>query len=199
MTTREAVDTVRVTFAEGAHGQTVWIHDPRLGTNRAVCIISTKGGDQPQMIEGRFTKVRAPLPSGSTLWVNVDYFEVFPEPRQSGSSSSGALYVAQSRDPDLGWLMQVLPPWSETSRHHHDSRREFLANLCGHCQVELGDQAQAGDLTRRHVDLRPRIIHRFRTNQVGAINLLVISGHPEPLTWADHHYCESTGSQTPAS
>lgn len=189
---------VGIKFVSGMPGQTVWVQDSRLTASRAVAILSTDGVEHPGMIEGRFSRVSIPL-DGMALWLNVDYFEVFPEPRSSGSKASGALYIAQSRESYLGWLVQMIPPWRRTSWHHHLQRHEQIFNLAGICMAGIGQDRTECAITRHDVYLPPETWHYLCTGSVAALNLLVISGHPEPLTWEDHHYCEFPDSYPPAS
>lgn len=129
-----------------------------------------------------------PIP-GHLLTVAIPEFHFFDEPRQSLSGSSGALYLGRSREKRFGWLLQVLPPWQMTSRHEHWVKRERFINLAGSCFLGAGNaelHIHGGDMI-----VQPRTPHYLRTEGEYALNLLIITGYPDPelnLSMEDHHY-----------
>lgn len=113
-------------------------------------------------------------------------FHFFPKPKPSLSATSGALYLGRSIEKARGWLLQLLPPDVRTSRHYHECKEERFINLAGSCVLGLGDREI--DATSLDIVVKPLRVHYLRTSAQPALNVLIITGHPDPLSLADHHY-----------
>jgi len=76
--------------------------------------------------------------NGEFVYLSLNGWEVYADPRLSPSEQSGAMYCAQAEIGSFGFLLQLLPPHSKTSEHWHEERREFYYLLAGESEVFLG-------------------------------------------------------------
>ncbi len=182
------ISQLRIGFESDGNGQLVSIYDARLTEAKIVCWLSNNGDSgRPANTSSGFTQIDVSC-FGYRLWVDHQTMLVYREPRTSASATSAALYLAESRDQRLGWLLQLLPAKLSTSWHHHERRHEVVFNLAGSCRLGVDPSKAEQSITRRHVVLPPGTKHYLVAGLTAAINLLVITGHPEPLSWQDHHY-----------
>ncbi len=123
-------------------------------------------------------------------------FQLFPSPKRSLSAASGALYLGRSRAKADGRLLQLLPPHVRTSRHFHKVKTERFLNLAGACLMGVDEMEL--DVTGCDYTVYPGTPHYLRTTGQPALNLLVISGLPDPLSMDDHHYLAMLDSMPPA-
>lgn len=137
-------------------------------------------------VPANFHRVEVPFFEQTICLAHRGTLHVYDEPKRSLSTSSGAVYLARSADKDLGWLLQLLPPWAHTSRHHHALKTERFINLAGSCLMGVGEKEVVA--VRSDQIVEPETSHYLRTLAEPALNLLIISGHPDPLSMDDHHY-----------
>lgn len=115
-------------------------------------------------------------------------FTIFPYPGRSGSPGSKALYLAQSRDPMEGLLVQLLPAHSVTSKHFHDDPvREAYYTLVGSAIVATSKGEIPIDPDRSYV-VTPYMWHQVQTGSVSSLTLLEIAGSPTGLIGLKHNY-----------
>lgn len=131
------------------------------------------------------------------VWVGArrGSLTVFPDPKVSLSvgNGSGAIYLARSADKERGWLLQVLPPATRTSRHLHRSKSERFIPLFGGCRLGLGD-GYSNLHPGESMSVPAGVFHHLRAEGEAALNLLIIrwsdgTNHAtDPLVMEDHHY-----------
>lgn len=133
-----------------------------------------------------FTTIRLPLES-IEYWLALKGFFVYTPPKKSQSSGSNALYLARSADKKEGLLLQLLPPFSKTSCHHHTQKREAFHLIEGVATLITSQSVWTLYRGDTHV-VEPGVIHQTRTDARPAIILIEVVGDPEGLSMQDHVY-----------
>lgn len=149
-------------------------------------VVAENGTNPLADVGARFTLTVLPFGAGA-LHIATRGFLIHPEPKTSLSAVSGALYLGRSLKKSHGWLLQVLPPNQVTSRHFHKVKTERFINLQGKCFMAVHESTEI-DITGRDYTIYRNTPHYTYTEEEWALNLLIISGLPDPLTMEDHHY-----------
>ncbi len=112
-----------------------------------------------------------------TLYVILHSDDFIYNPEESHSPGSKAIYLAKGphkRNSKEGFLIQLLPPHSITSRHFHQKETEIYFNLEGTCFLSVEDKEII--LNQTTYSVKPLQIHQLRTKKHPALNLLWIKG-----------------------
>lgn len=164
-----------------------------LVNGKHTCLIGCKDATTVELLAaqkgGEFEIIHVDM-EGIRYVLALKGFTIFPYPRRSGSLGSRALYLAQSKDPMEGLLVQLLPRYSVTSKHFHDEPvREAYYTLEGRATLATSKGNIFIDRNRSYV-VTPYIWHQVQTGSVPALTLLEIAGSPNGLEGLVHHYVE---------
>jgi len=113
-------------------------------------------------------------------------FHIYNPPKKATSPGSQAIYLARSEDKMEGLLLQYLPPYSVTSQHSHQSKKEAFHLLAG--QATIKTPSVEFVLREGCTRLVEQGSHQLRTNLQPALTLLEIVGDPKGLSMEDHNY-----------
>jgi hypothetical protein len=124
------------------------------------------------------------------LYLALSGWEVYEDPIHSPSTKSNAIYYAKVETGGFGFLLGFLAPYSHTSSHWHEERREFYYLIAGQAKIGLNpewaqltipgkSQAMVGTAKG------PEGFHPVITQEQPS---LVIVQMEKGLDRSDHHY-----------
>ena len=124
------------------------------------------------------------------LYLALSGWEIHEEPIHSPSTESNALYHAKAEIGGFGFLLGSLDPYSHTSFHWHEKRREFYYLIAG--QAEIGLEPERPQLTipgksqtMVRVAKGPKGFHPVITQKESSLLVVQMEGG---LDRSDHHY-----------
>ncbi len=74
------------------------------------------------------------------LYLALSGWEICEKPIHSPSIKSNALYHARVETGEFGFLLGSLAPYSHTSSHWHENRREFYYLIAGQAEIGLNPE-----------------------------------------------------------
>ncbi|MDD5341770.1 MAG: hypothetical protein PHI73_00310 [Patescibacteria group bacterium] len=176
-------------FPDGRFGRFRSFVDSRLRQATLVSVLCTSEQNPLGECFPGFQLIQVPF---GKAWVHLALrgFTVFEESRHARSAGSGAVYLAQSEDGTLGWLLQLIRPWVRTSWHYHTGKTEQFYNLAGACARGQEEEDRVDDTTGCSFVMLPEQWHFLQTTGSPALNLLAITNHNggDPLSMDDYVY-----------
>lgn len=124
------------------------------------------------------------------LYLALSGWEVYEEPIHSPSSKSNALYHAKVEIEGFGFLLGSLMPYSHTSSHWHEKRREFYYLIAGQAEIGLEPERPNLDIPGKSqtivkVAKGPEGFHPVITQEQPSLLIVQMEGG---LDRSDHHY-----------
>lgn len=102
---------------------------------------------------------------------------------------SGAYYLLwheeNTGDGKRGFLLQYLPPHSETSKHYHKKQTEIYHFLDGMISLETLEGTFHLEAGGQHT-VKPDVIHQLKTTDTPSLAVIEMTN----VDYKDHHYVE---------
>jgi mannose-6-phosphate isomerase-like protein (cupin superfamily) len=122
-----------------------------------------------------------------TIFLALRGFKIFSKPRDARSDGSSAVYLASSIDKNDGFLLQYLPPHSQTSKHYHNFRKEAYHIFAGKATIVADDKKLVLENGNSQVT-GPSVIHQIYTEKESSLILLEMIDEKPGLGMSDHIY-----------
>jgi len=127
------------------------------------------------------------------IYLALSGWKIYKKPIYSPSTESDALYYAKTEIEGFGFLLGGLLPYSHTSSHWHEKRREFYYLIAGKCEVGLNPKRPKLTIPGKSqliIGLAngPKGVHPVMTYTNPCLLVIQMEGG---LDRKDHHYPEA--------